>query len=418
MNSDEIKRKILHGLGWVGAAMIGGRVISVAASVVVTRFLAPEEFGIWAVVTAITLLVGRLSEFSMESALIQGEHCTDRMMDVAWTYRFIRNLLVTIALAAAASPLCDVFNTPEAATFLQVSCLSVFISGFGNIGLVKLRRALSFRELTITEIIAQVTFALACVVLITQLKSLWALVYAGLISAGVRVLVSYFFAPHMPKIILDWVVAKPMFGFGICLFLNTLFLTIREQGVIYYMKGPLEMSQEMLGYYNRGSAYSYMLFIQALGMFWKIAYPAFSRVAVDRAKLRIVWKKNTLIFSGLSFVGLIISCLCASPSVGYVLGEQWLPIVPVIIGFVVYSVLALVIAPTQILFQSLGKPRLGTISYASGTIAMIACGIPLIEAYGIEGAAWSFAIGQLITVIVAAWLARTVFDVSRDAVTG
>jgi O-antigen/teichoic acid export membrane protein len=263
---------------------------------------------------------------------------------------------------------------------------------------------LEFKELGYCEMIPMIVFAVVSVVWTYYVRDVWALVYSSIVLTAVNTAVSYRYSVHSPRLNFSWVVAHPMFSFGLCLLGITLMQTVREQGVVFVLsKG---FSLEDLGLYNRAVAFSLALFIQAQAMFWRVIYPAFSAINAEPERLRRVWMRMN------SLVGLVAAPVAgiyviASPLVVEVaLGDKWLPIVPMLRIFAVYALITALAAPSEVLFQSLGRPALGTRIHVLGVVVLGIALWPCIRVLGIEGAAVAFVASGVVVTTVTCLVAR------------
>jgi O-antigen/teichoic acid export membrane protein len=354
----DLRERVARGFGWVLGSTVAGRLIQLAALAITTILLTPEDFGLLAVVTASTMLIERLTTFGLDGALVQSREVTPKMLNVAWSYQLARNLILGAGTFLAAPWLAALFREPAAEQMIRVAALAFPLSGARNIGLVELRRRLDFKRLGYVNLIPLLVHAPTAVALTLAWRNVWALVCASLAMVAAGLVVSYCFAPHRPRLDFHWATARPMFSFGLCLLGNTMLQTIREQGVVLVVART--MGSEALGYYNRALAFSFTLFVQAQEMFWRVMFPALSRIQTDPIRLRAVWRRLTL-GALLAGVGGGACYIVAAPwAVRWVLGEQWLPMVPLMQLFGLYAALAAITTPSEVLFQAMGRPGIGT----------------------------------------------------------
>lgn len=396
--------------------MVGGRLLQLAAAAVTTLILDPSAFGLLAVATAAWMVVDRLTFFGLESALVQRQEITPQMMDVAWSYQLARNLILMVAVMLAAPWLAALFKQPAATNLIRVLAIAFAIAAFRNIGLVWLRRELDFRTLAITDTAPLVVQAVAAVALTYYLRTIYGIVYAVILAEVARTVVSYAFRPHLPRLVFTWKIAAPMFGFGLCLLGNTLLQTAREQGVVFVLARMV--SEEELGYFNRATAFSFMLFVQALMVFWRVTYPAFSKLQSNPTLLTTAWRKaNLIMVPGGCLIGLTFA-LVTPWVVRTVLGDVWEPIVPVMQVFGLCAALMFASAPSEVVFQAIARPILGTKLQLAGTLVLLVGLVPLVQKLGITGAAWAFVAGQAVVLVAAFPTARQALQARQDVKPG
>lgn len=400
----DLRERIARGFSWVLGSAVAGRLIQLAALAITTSLLSPENFGLLAVVTASTMLIERLTTFGLDGALVQSREVTSKMLNVAWSYQLARNTVLGAGTFFAAPWLASAFREPLAMDMIRLAALGFPISGLRNIGLVELRRRLDFERLSYSNVVPLFVHALAAVLLTLALRDVWALVYASLVLSVVGVVVSYWYQPHWPRFDFSWATAQPLFSFGLCLLGNTLMQTAREQGVVILLARA--MSTEALGFYNRAFAFSFALFVQTQVMFWRVMFPAMSQLQAEPRRLRAIWLKMTrwaLIGSVLGAAGYAI---IAPMAVRFVLGESWMPIVPVMQIFASYAAVAAIISPSEVLFQAMGRPIIGTRLQVVNTLLLAGLLWPCVGWLGLPGVPLAFAASAAMIMPLTLWIAR------------
>ncbi len=400
-----LRRKFIESVGWVAGATASGRLIQLVALAVTTRLLALEDFGLLAVVTTITLLVDRFTTFGLDAALVQSPSITAEMLDVAWSYQLARNVALGVITFLAAPWLAAAFLEPTATDMVRVAALGFPISGLRNVGLVRLRREMDFRALGYCDVIPVAVYAIAAIALTILMRNVWALVLASIVLSATATAVSFFYSPHWPTLNFSWRVARPLFAFGVCLLGNTLLQTVREQGVVFVLARTVSLDE--LGLYNRAAAFSLSLFTQGQAMFWRVAYPAMASLQSDPLRLGAAWSRMTrwMAIGGVLTSGAYI--LVCPMAVRGVLGERWLSLVPIMQVFAVYAALLYAMAASEVLFQAVGRPALGTRLQAIGTAILALVLWPCLQYAGLTGAASAFLVSGVVVAPLALVIART-----------
>jgi lipopolysaccharide exporter len=87
-----------------------------------------------------------LSRIGFEQALIQQKENITPYLEVAWTVRFIRGLLLALVFFTTAPWVSAFFNEPDAMFFVRAFSLSYVFQGLTNIGVVTFQRNLYFHK--------------------------------------------------------------------------------------------------------------------------------------------------------------------------------------------------------------------------------------------------------------------------------
>ncbi len=206
--------RVVKGAAWVFAGKLAGRGMSLVKLVVLARLLSPEDFGLFGIVMLAIAALQTFTQTGFNTALIQRKDNTEDYLDTAWTVQIIRGLVLAGLLYASAPLVGWFFEEPRAVPLLRVMCAAVAVSGFVNIGTIYFRKELQFHKQVLWDTASSFVGLVVGVVLAYQLRSVWALVWAGLAAAPVRVILSYAIHPYRPRPGLDYAQAGQLFAFG------------------------------------------------------------------------------------------------------------------------------------------------------------------------------------------------------------
>ena len=93
---------VIRGGLWIGFGFVSQQGIAVVRTLVLARLLTPEDFGLVGLVT-LTLFAGLiLTEFGVESALIQRSDLPLRFVHTAWNLMLIRGICLFLLLQGIA----------------------------------------------------------------------------------------------------------------------------------------------------------------------------------------------------------------------------------------------------------------------------------------------------------------------------
>ena len=78
----------------------------IVSSVVLTRLLTAEDFGVVGIVTSVLFTIAMLSDLGFQAYIIRHEEGDEqRFLDEVWTLRLIRGIAVSVAIAGLAAPI-------------------------------------------------------------------------------------------------------------------------------------------------------------------------------------------------------------------------------------------------------------------------------------------------------------------------
>ncbi|MDB4577235.1 oligosaccharide flippase family protein [bacterium] len=316
--------KMISGLSKVGLWFVAARLLQLASGVYITRVLSAKEFTIIAIIYAVQGLVVKLTALNLASELVRSKTIESADIYVAWTYELVKNAFLWLLLFCAAPFIAQLMSEPNLAGDMQIATFGILISSFRNPRLIELRRDGKFGRLGMVDSLPMVVYGIAAAFYITLHPSYQSLIYAGLTAAVFGVLISYCFVPAIPRLNFSRERLKPLLSFGLVLLIGTFTLAMREHGIVFVVSGLGYV--DSLGFLNRAMAFSTALSIQAIGIFWKVAYPHYSALRRDGTfeVSQVMLTSNCLAGIGLVCAG--VAAFFSEDLIGFFLGQRWVVI--------------------------------------------------------------------------------------------
>jgi O-antigen/teichoic acid export membrane protein len=236
---------IVKGVFWTAGLFGLSQLLRLFSSIILTRLLAPELFGILVIVNALQIGVYMLSDLGFEQNLIVNSNADKPLFyNTLWTLRLVRGFLLSLCFLGAGLPLAHLYNAPLLAWILPIVGINFMIGGFCSLGPLFLQKRLRTAKLNIFQ------FATEAVATITQITyallspTVWALVVGGLTSNLANAIGSYFLVPELRhRFKISNVYASQIFSFGKWIFLSsTIYFLSNSFDNLYFGKAvPLEL---------------------------------------------------------------------------------------------------------------------------------------------------------------------------------
>lgn len=202
-----LTRRILCAGGWVGAGQLFSYVLRLANTLVMTRLLAPEIFGVMAVVTIANTIMWMLSDIGLLPSIVRSERGEDQdFLDTAWTVQIVRGLLLWFAAALIALALhlaCGQGLIPASSTYAEpmlpililVCALAPVIISFQSTNLFLGYRRLDLTKVVLLDALVQFVGTAVSVTLAWHWRSIWSIVGGMLASAFAQTLLTHHLLP-------------------------------------------------------------------------------------------------------------------------------------------------------------------------------------------------------------------------------
>lgn len=393
------ERKLVSGIRWSAFAQVATMAVKLGSTLMLTRLLAPEAYGLFGTMMVVLTTVELLSDIGMLPALLRHPR-GDRSewLLVGWWIGLFRSVAIALALLACSHPLAAFYERPELAALLMAVSLRPIIFGLRSPGVPMLRRRMDFRSLFIDEFIQTVVGVGASVLAASIRPDLgaWALIAGTLAGALAGCAASFVLAPFRVRWKWDWAIAKELGGFGRMIFLNTLVMAFWMG--LDRLVGPWAISFEAMGFY----IVAMNLAMVAEGLLTRATDVYFSSIlqSPDRGERE---RRHDACVAKLTSRLMPIACLAIISA----------PLAVMILYRPIYAesgmILAVLLARLipraigQLDFQMLlvrGSLRPSIVAYTVGAVAQLCAMPPLIHWFGTLGLAYSF----LASTIVVTWV--------------
>jgi O-antigen/teichoic acid export membrane protein len=401
---ESLSSRTLNAGVWGFALNLSTRMLRTIRTVVIARFLAPADFGLFGIALLALSLLQTFTNTGFRQALIQRKGDVDDYLDAAWTIQLLRGFVLGGGLLLAAPLVAGFFETPQAAAIVRWLAVVMILAGFVNVGVVFFDKELQFRERFVFRSVPQVAELIVSATAAVILRNVWALVIGLVASTLVRLIASYVAHPYRPRFSTDWRKAWELFKFGVWILGSSMlvYLMLNLDDIIV---GKV-LSPADLGYYQLAYTISALVATQITTVVGQVAFPALSKIQNDLPRLRRAYMRVLLFVSlvvfpfaaGLWFVG--------PQAVDVFLGRRWLPLIAAYEVLVLWGLIRSLGSTTNSLFQAVGKPYIVTgIQLATVSILAVSA-YPLTVSGGIAGAAWA-------TIIASVPFVAGLFIVSR-----
>ena len=213
----------LRGAGWTVAANSGGLLFRVASNIVLTRLLAPELFGIIAIVHSARIGIDLLSDIGISQNMVYNKDSDQPIFyNTAWSLQIIRGFCLWLVSVAAAIPLAHFYKVPMLAYILPIGSLPFIFGGWTSMGLYLAQKRMQFVRLNVFSLILDFIGALANIVVALISPTILALISGLVISSIARMFGSYFLVSGIRhRFYISKELAVHMFGFSKWIFFSS-----------------------------------------------------------------------------------------------------------------------------------------------------------------------------------------------------
>ncbi|HEX8988545.1 MAG TPA: oligosaccharide flippase family protein [Rhodocyclaceae bacterium] len=287
--------RTIRASAWTIGGHLANQAIRLGSNLILTRLLFPEAFGIMAIVQSVMVGLALLTDVGIEPAIVQNARGRDPdFVNTAWTLQAVQGLLIWLALCALAPLLASLYAQPVLAEVLPVAGLSAVLGGLGSTKLAVANRNLALGRRVSIELGSYALGVVATILLAWIDRSVWALVWGGLIGASLKTLSSHLFTEgERNRFAWEWSAAKELFGFGQWVFVSSSLTFLAGEGNKLLLGAFLGV--KLLALFTLASTMSLMFWQIAQLLNNRVFFPAYSEVARDRPeRLRQISERSRM----------------------------------------------------------------------------------------------------------------------------
>lgn len=412
---------------WTITSFTCEQLFRLLSNLILTRLLLPDAFGLMAVVTVVRMGVAMCTEMGIRLSVIRHSSPSEAYINTAWTMQVIRGALMFIAVMIVALVITlashygfvaanSVYAEPELPLLLVAMAITSIFLGFESPKVWFAERNMRIGGVVLIQLTTQISGIILMVALAWHYKSVWAIVYGSLFGAFARVVCGYLYLPGEMKIRFCWSkdAAFDLFHFGKWMFLSAVLAFFALNGDRVILAGYI--SAEQLGFYSISFFLASALKQMAEKLSGNVWFPLLSKINREREDelideyYRIRKKLDILVYSavgGLYVLGPVLIHILYDER--YAQAAWMLQILSISVISVSYS-----LANTLLLSQ--GNAKVGTITVALRSVALLAL-LPLsLEYFGMIGGLWCIALNPLIEipVVLTAFYQKKMVNWSRE----
>lgn len=332
-----------------------------------------------------------LGSFDFDTVLIQHQSPTRKHYDTAWTFNALYFTSAAFLIILFAPKVATFYETPELTNILDILAIGFVLTGLNNVKTIDFQKNFRFRYDFALMVSCKIASFATTVVFAFIFRNYWALL-AGFIANRLTMLVmGYKLIPYMPRITFSE--TRYLFNFSSWLMLGNFIQFINSQSSRLIV--GKQLGTTLLGVYTVGASTAFMFSQELSSTINKAAYPGYAKLSGNLADLR---HAVLSIYSVIAAIAIPLSTglyFVAHPLVIVILGEKWLPAVP-IVEIVAFSGLILALQSNiNYVFLALHKPRISTTISGIRAAILLPTLFIMTHYFGLIGAAFSGAIAGL-----------------------
>lgn len=318
-----IKHQAATGMIWTAAERFGTQIVQFVIGIVLARLLLPDDYGLIGMLAIFIAISQTFLDSGFANALIQKKGCDDRDFSTVFYFNLIVAILLYGILYLCAPFIANFYNQPSLVAITRVYTITLIVNGLSIVQTARLSIELNFKLQAKASIIAVMLSGIIGIILAYNGWGVWALVFQGIASSGIRTFILWIFGNWMPLFDFSKESFNSLFSFGSKLLGSSLINTIYQNLSTIIIGKAFQVTE--LGYFTRANQFARLPSDSATSIIIKVAYPVLSRLQDKDEELVSAYSQllRTPVYILYPVLSLLI--VLAHPIIYCTIGEKWLP---------------------------------------------------------------------------------------------
>jgi len=396
----DLKERSVRGGAVTMTAQVIKFLLHTGSTVVLARLLTPQDYGLIAMVTAITGFVTLFKDMGLSMATIQKAEINHSQVSTLFWINVAVSFVLALILVAGA-PIISWFYSERRLTWITLALAGTFIfSGLTVQHQALLRRQMRFSTLAVVEIGSMAAGVITGVALACYGAGYWALVGLSAATALSNVVLVWILCEWRPSLPVRRAGVLSMVAFG---------GHITGSSIVNYFARNFDniligrfWGANVLGLYSR--AYNIMMLPinQVRDPLNAVAIPALSRIQKDPVRYKKYYIKLVTLLAFITMPLMVVLFVCANEVIGLLLGSKWSGASDIFKILCIVAFIQPVTTTWGLVLVSLGQSkRYFIFNFINSTIIVISfiLGLP----WGAVGVAVGYAIATYVLLVPTLW---------------
>ena len=319
--AESLKNKTVKGVAWSGIDNVVQFSVTFIVSIVLARLLSPDDYGLIGIVTIFTVVLNKLVNSGMGTAIIRKKDATDDDYNTAFLVNMGMSILLYGIIYFCSPLIADFFGREQLIPLTRVASLGLIVSGLSLVQQTRLTKRIDFKTQTKITLCASVGSGFLGIAMALLGFGVWALVAQTLSLEVIKSALLWFFNKWIPKLRFSSSSFHELFGFGWKIMVSSLIDSLWKE--LYQVVVGKFYSPATLGQYTRSKQFSTLFSRNLTAVIQRVTYPVLSSIQDDKSRMisayrRIIKVTMYITATGMFFVGAI-----SEPLLYCLIGPKW-----------------------------------------------------------------------------------------------
>lgn len=396
-----LKYRTFAAVRWTTTAAVMRIAVQLAQVAVLARLLAPEDYGLMAMVAVVLGFAAVFADLGLNSAYVQSQNVTTQQRSSLFWLNLAMGVGLTLLMLSCSPLIAGFFGDARLTPLLMLASTTFVITALGQQLHMTAEKTLDFRPVAIIEIIAAVVGFVGAVIAAYANWGVYALICGAIINAAGVTVLAWLFLSHgwRPMWRFQWADVRPFLGFGGALVANNIVNQINRS--IDLLLGGRMLAASALGLYSLPRQIVFQIQGMVNPIITRVGFPLIAQVQADIPRVRSIYLK-TLNMTAATNAPLYVGIAFFTPEVvSIMLGDKWLAATDLLRLLAIWGFLRSTGNPVGSLLLGMGRADLAL----KWNLAMLCLVPPVLwlgSNYGTLGLVWSL-LGFAVVMFIPGW---------------
>lgn len=394
--SPTLKQRTIRAIAWTGAIQLLSQIINFALSILLARLLAPEDFGLVAMVLIFIGFSQLLCDFGLSAALIQKKSVTKQEAFSCFVFNCLLGFTFTLLLYTCRDSISSFYNDTRLIEIVSFIAPIFIISSASSVPKAMLARELHHKQISLIEMTSMIAGTIVALIMAINDFGFWSLIYQQIVNYSLKSLM-LIIASKLTLTKINFREIKKLFGFSANVFSTQVLQQISLQADKVIIGKFLSATE--LGLYSRAFHLTTFPIKNVSTVIASVMFPALSKIKNNPDKVGKIYLRAIGLIALVTFPILAGFAVLSEPIINFLLGEKWLPMQKFLIFFSLIGMIVSIATITGSFYLSQGRADLQlkiNLVTQPLQIVLLLVGIQ----YGIDGLLVSYALSKIIAAFV------------------
>lgn len=306
---------------WGLIGKFGPQGVHLLTTMILARFLTPEDFGMIGVLSIIFVVANTLLDSGLGGSLVKEKEISKIDCSSIGVFNLAVSFTIYIILFFSANAIEQYFNVEGLANVVRTISLVFPISAFGIVPKAILNRNLAFRQTCYNSLVGVVAASVISIVAAYYGTGVMALVLYQIVVTGVTVICNYISSSYHFSVAFSWQSLKRLLPFGVTTTIITVIDTIYEN-LLTTMTGKY-MNVQQAGYVYQAKKIEEVSSTSIAITIGTVTFPILTKLKDDKQAFAKEAASTFRMITNITFPVLMTIAIFAYPIITVLFGEKW-----------------------------------------------------------------------------------------------